>query len=236
MLPDASEANIRSTFERINRNSRKLSAQEMRHAKYDGWFSSTAELEANRAEWSDFGIATTARAKRMLDVQFVSELIQLTIKKEITGFDQNDLDDIYADFDDLADVPDFDEDSFWAEFETIKEYVKECLAADKDLTPYLRVQMHFYTLWSYLLLSTSPRAPAAEFARKYLGFLTDVGAYNQNPGQPGRLAENDAYQAAIAEYATNARGASTDLAQRLGRHNALLRAFDPPRAAGHEGQ
>ena len=33
MLPDASEANIRSTFERINRNSRKLSAQEMRHAE-----------------------------------------------------------------------------------------------------------------------------------------------------------------------------------------------------------
>jgi hypothetical protein len=238
MLPDASEANIRSTFERINRNSRKLSSQEMRHAKYDGWFSLAAEAETDKQEWRDFGISTAARSKRMLDIQFVSELMQITIKTNVFGFDQNDLDDVYADYDDLADVPDFSEDEFREKFEAAKQYVKECLELNKDLSAYLKVQLHFYTLWSYLHLNHFARFTAAEFAPKYLGFLNDVALYNHDPAQPDPSAppEVQAYQAAVADYAANARGASTDLAQRAGRHAALIKAIHAPGAAGHEGQ
>lgn len=235
MLPDASEANIRSTFERINRNSRKLSAQELRHAKYDGWFSSTAEVEAEKPEWRDFGVSTTARSKRMLDVQFVSELMQVTIRKDIFGFDQNTLDDIYADYEDLSDLPDFSEDAFWAKFEDTKRYVKECLSVEKELSEYLKVQLHFYTLWTYL--HSHDRLPAAEFAPKYLRLLVDVASYNENPAQPDPSSppERQAYQAAVADYAANAKGASTDLAQRSGRHKALIAALHAPgEEAGHE--
>jgi hypothetical protein len=239
MLPDASEANIRSTFERINRNSRKLSAQEMRHAKYDGWFSSTAEAEADKPEWRDFGIATTARSKRMLDVQFVSELMQITIeKRRLFGFDQNALDDVYAGYDDLADVPDFSEDEFWEQFEQAKEYVKQCVAAEKDISVYIKVQLHFYTLWAYVLFRPYTLLPATDFAPKYLQFLNDVVAYNRNPRSPDVSAPRDVqtYQMAVADYAANARGASTDLAQRTGRHTALYIAIHAPGVAGHEGQ
>jgi len=73
MLPDTGDAALKNTFERINRNSRKLTEQEMRHARYDGWLITLAEAEAEKQEWKDFGIVTTARAKRMSDVQFISE-------------------------------------------------------------------------------------------------------------------------------------------------------------------
>lgn len=236
MLPDASEANLRSTFERINRNSRKLSAQEMRHAKYDGWFSTTAETEADRQDWKDFGIATAARAKRMLDVQFVSELMQVVIKKSLFGFDQNTLDDIYADYEDLADVPDFSEDDFWASFQDAKDYVKACVQLESGLLGFLKIQMHFYSLWGYLLTSPLNRPQASDFGPKYFRFLGDVASYNERPTEPSAAdsAERQAYQRAVAEYAANARGASTDIAQRTGRHNAISNLMHAFETAGHE--
>ena len=91
MLPDVSDAAVRNIFDRINRNARKLMPQEMRHAKYDGWFITTAEAEAEKQEWKDFGVSTAARIKRMADVQFVSELFMLLIHHKIEGFDQDSL-------------------------------------------------------------------------------------------------------------------------------------------------
>ena len=84
--------------------------------------------------------------------------------------------------------------------------------------------MHFYTLWGYLLVGAHQRLPAADFAPRYLGLLIDVAAYNENQAQPDAagLREREAYQTAVAEYAANARGASTDLAQRTRRHTALI--------------
>ncbi len=87
MLPNVDVATIRDTFERINRNSRKLERQEIRHAKYDGWLINETEAEAEKSEWKDFGIVTTARAKRMSDVQFISELFAVNLKGQLNGFD-----------------------------------------------------------------------------------------------------------------------------------------------------
>ena len=48
MMPNVDEAKIRSTFDRINRNSRRLTPQELRHAKYEGWFIQFVEREAEK--------------------------------------------------------------------------------------------------------------------------------------------------------------------------------------------
>ena len=238
MLPDASEASIRSTFERINRNSRKLSSQELRHAKYDGWFAGTAEVEAERQEWRDFGISTTARSKRMSDVQFISELMQITIKREIFGFDQNGLDDLYAEFDDPSEKEDFSEDEFRQNFDATRSFVKQAVDAVPTLSSYLRVQIHFYTLWGYLSKRLGSWLPVEEFAPKYAVFLNDVAAYIASPTQAPEGADqlSIAYHDAVALYATNARGASTDSLQRGGRQDALVIAIHGPGAADHEGQ
>ncbi len=238
MLPDASEANIRSTFERINRNSRKLSPQEMRHAKYDGWFSSIVESEAERQEWREFGIATTARSKRMIDVQFVTELVQLTIKRKVFGFDQNALDDLYAEYDDLADVEDFSEDEFRSQFDEARNYIKECASVNAEILNFTKIQLHLYTIWSFLILNHSNKPPTGGFVPKYLDFMSRVAAYNQNPTplNPSEPPERQRYQQAVAQYAANAKGASTDLAPRTERHIALVDAIYSSGAVGNEGQ
>ena len=45
---------VNEVFERLNRNSRKLTRQELRHAKYDGWLISHVESQAARELYASF--------------------------------------------------------------------------------------------------------------------------------------------------------------------------------------
>ncbi len=75
MLDTVEGAVVNNVFERLNRNSRRLTRQELRHAKFDGWFITTVESESTKPEWKELGVVTTARAKRMADSQAISELL-----------------------------------------------------------------------------------------------------------------------------------------------------------------
>jgi Protein of unknown function DUF262 len=228
MLPDVSDAAVRNIFDRINRNSRKLVPQEMRHAKYDGWFIKTAESEAEKEEWRDFGISTTSRIKRMANVQFISELLRVIIKNQIDGFDQDALDELCADYEDLSDNSTFLEDDFLASVENIKSYIRDLLTIQKDIRNFLKVQNHFYSLWSYLALESKSLLSAEEFAPKYVRFLEDFKLALETSlsvdDQKGNGSEK-IYRDAVRDYATNFRGASTDLTPRRKRHDALIKAI-----------
>ena len=70
---------VNQAFDRLNRNMRKLDPQELRHARWDGWFISLVEQECEDLTWRNLGIVTNARSKRMKDAQFISELLLLLI-------------------------------------------------------------------------------------------------------------------------------------------------------------
>lgn len=224
MLPDAGEAAIRNTFERINRNSRKLTAQEMRHAKYDGWFMRAIEGEAVREEWKDFGVVTTGRAKRMADTQFISELFAVLIRGEISGFNQDDIDQVYADFDEIEENDSFSEDEFYNQLAKVKDLVLAMLKTRSEVGEFIKSNGHFYTLWGVLTLEQETLPLPATLAQRYCAFLVAVAnRLAQLPEE--QFAENDLNPHAIAQYAANIRGASTDRAQRIARHEALLSAL-----------
>ena len=56
---------VNQAFDRLNRNMRKLDPQELRHARWEGWFISLVENECDDPTWKKLGIVTNARAKRM---------------------------------------------------------------------------------------------------------------------------------------------------------------------------
>ena len=87
---------VNQVFDRLNRNSRRLVRQELRHARYDGWFISLVEEEAQQTLWRQLGVVTTARTKRMRDVQFISELLMVIAENRLRGFDQDVIDGFYA--------------------------------------------------------------------------------------------------------------------------------------------
>lgn len=217
MLPDVSDSAIRNTFERINRNSRKLTSQELRHAKYDGWFISFVESQAEKFEWRDLGVVTTARTKRMSDVQFISELCAAVLKRTILGFDQDNLDELYAEYEDIADVIDFAEDDFITDVEKIRTTISRMAEAEVEIRHYLKIQVHFYTLWVYLLLE-NPNFEIEELTEKYLNFMSAVKAELANEGGEQDVSAVSQY---IIEYAAASRGATTDFGPRKKRYDAL---------------
>jgi hypothetical protein len=219
MLPSVDNSFVNDVFDRINRNARKLTRQELRHAKYDGWLSSLVESEVNQTIWKDLGIVTTARAKRMADVQFVSELVAVLLKRRILGFDQDFLDELYAEYDDLESLKiDFDEDAFTNAFGQIKDFIRTMNESHPDLSKYTKTLTHFYSLWTCVILTRPAGVDAPTLANRYVRFMAGVSEL---------IAAPDPQQVAGASpegriYANNARGASTDFPQREQRNAALV--------------
>jgi hypothetical protein len=225
-LPTVDEAVVNTVFERINRNSRKLTRQELRHAKYEGWCIKFLEVQAEHEDWEKLGIVTRARAKRMADVQFLSELLMVTVKNAVLGFDQDAIDQFYADYDNTDELAEaIDTDEVENRFNLVKSFLVALLERAPETKSLIRTFGHFYTLWTYVALSDLRWNIAEDpqnFAPLYLRFMDRVREFTTNPFR--RLAPNGpdaALDEAATLYAANATGASTDEGPRVARLNAL---------------
>lgn len=75
-LPSMPEETLRDIFKRLNKNVVALNAQELRHATYWGPFIRTVEHEAEENPfWEESGVFSTTDVRRMLDVEYISELV-----------------------------------------------------------------------------------------------------------------------------------------------------------------
>ena len=217
---------INEVFDRLNRNSRKLTRQEMRHAKFDGWLITEAESEANREEWSEFGVVTRSRTRRMADVQFVSELMLVLLEKRMMGFDQDQIDAFYAKYDDLLDTaPEFDEDNFRKEMDEVRSYIGEMEAHNQVISQHAKALANFYTLWCLIALNGDLSIPE-RFAEDYKGFMEKVEFLASHEDLTSFLQTSDgqSYSFPFA-YLNNFRGANTDFSPRDGRYQALYKAL-----------
>lgn len=216
---------VNEVFDRLNRNARRLTAQELRHAKYEGWLISQVENEATREEWSNLGVVTKGRAKRMMDCQFISELVLALLERKVLGFDQDLLDELYAKYEDPSEtVQELDEDAFLEQFDSLKAKLIEMEQVDSAVTRYAKGFGSFYTLWTLVALTEDlPAVP--ELANRYSTFMQQVNELAQESEIQAFLQANPGPEYARAlKYLNNSRGASTDLAQRIGRLEALREA------------
>lgn len=143
-LQDAQEEIINDTFDRLNRNVSKLTAQELRHAKYSGRFISMIDEIAEEPYWEDICISRPATIRRMKDVEFISDLFLLTMHG-VSKTDKDFLDNYYADYDE--EIP--DEKKARKNFDKIKDLV---LKLKLDIcSNRLNNYSDFYCLWAALL-------------------------------------------------------------------------------------
>ena len=186
----------------------------------------------------------------MADVQFISELLYVLLKRKITGFDQDQLNEFYAEYEDTSEIPDFVEDDFRAGLEKVKAHFKAVLLANSGLKDLLKVQSHFYTLWSYFVLQKARLLPDADFVPRYADFMAQVALSITDELPAAQGDDANAIRQLIVDYAVNARGATTDLAPRTKRLRSLtgfihgleaiaendgpLPATNPPAEAGQE--
>lgn len=214
---------VNHIFDRLNRNSKKLTNQELRHAKYDGWFYTLVEsqLSANKSFWDTFKISTTARSKRMLDSQFIAELLILTINNgNVIGFDQQEIEKYYANYDDIESESEsrvkdseFDEDVILDSFNQTREYILKCNESNSDFIKYITSNTHFYSLWAILTKYKDQLPSPTEFSKKYVEFMSQVFKFSKVD-----IVSEDID---VIRYSKNSTGASTDITQRLARFHSL---------------
>ena len=217
---------VNEVFDRLNRNSRKLTPQELRHAKFDGWLITTVENEADKEEWRGLGVATAARVKRMVDSQFISELMLVILEGGIMGFDQDALDELYAKYEDPADsCPELDQDLALKRFASTKKYLVKMNSEHAVVETYAKGFGHFYTLWALVAL-TKNLPPQKKLANAYAAFMQKVQTLAEQEDLEAFLQKTKKGEYTLAlTYLRNSRGASTDLGPRKERLLALEKAL-----------
>jgi hypothetical protein len=210
-------SNIEEVFDRVNRNARNLLPQELRHARYNGWFINFVEDEADADFWWDFKISTRGRDKRMKNVQFVSELLMIILENKIVGFDQDHIDEIYAKYDDIDEMQESGEfklEEFTSKLTEIKRFLSEMENHNQTISKYAAgSNNNFYTLWALIHLNNPLNA--IEFANAYEIFMGKVFNIKTIQENGENIEEN------ILIYSNNSKGAVTDLPQRNARLLAL---------------
>ncbi|NJM39239.1 MAG: DUF262 domain-containing protein [Akkermansiaceae bacterium] len=221
---------VEDSFDRLNRNSRKLEPQELRHARFDGWFISFVEEETANKFWSDIGVVTRARFKRMKDAQFVAELFLVLIEKKISGFDQNYLDYAHAKYDDPDDEGIvLDTEQVKEDLESVKDFLGQAEQRNGCVRLAAATVGTFYSLWSLIVLHRAAIGEPIQFAEKYSKFI-DLSKRLLASAKSGQVElELDAQEIILKDsalaYGQASAGAHTDLGPRTTRLNCLLKAL-----------
>ncbi|TET68229.1 MAG: DUF262 domain-containing protein [Candidatus Aminicenantes bacterium] len=96
---------LNDSFDRLNRNVARLNKQELRHARHAGAFITYVTQLSDDPFWKDMGQSTTSRIRRMLDIEYVSEIFLVVMHGIKDG--REHLDDYYAWYDE--EIPDLEE-------------------------------------------------------------------------------------------------------------------------------
>jgi hypothetical protein len=152
-LPSSDEKIIGDIFDRINRNVIKLRPQELRHAKFDGFFITTVEDLANwmfnylspDGKNGSFPNIDTRSKKQMKDVEMVAELL-IFLEEGVKALNQDYLDKSFSE----RDIEWENKIEIEQEFRNTIESIKQILNLSPDLKLHqtrLRNQADFYSLF-----------------------------------------------------------------------------------------
>jgi hypothetical protein len=216
MLPEMSDTDIRGIFQRLNKNVVALNRQELRQATYWGPFIQTMQELSNYSYWSTTGIFSPLNVRRMMDIEFISELSIAVLaghqnKKET-------IDDFYQEYEE-----EFEErDTLVSTFQKVL-FELEQLYPDIKNTRW-RKKTDFYSLFLYLA-SHETLLPICAEKRPLIrvaldDFANSIDMYLSSESDEAGLPEE------VRDYGKSVR-ASSDLGNRRRRHLALSSLLDP---------
>ncbi len=205
-LEGASDTEVRDMFRRLNANMSNLNDQELRHSQFSGQLITLVEKLADDPWWLDHRIVTPGQLRRMLDVEFISELLIALVAGPLEK--KEGLDEFYADYDD--EFPD-------------KEKWQQLFLATRDLTAKLvgdsfgrwSGKTEYYSLFvaaGWLAFDGKvPHGSALTAAQRRLA------RFRSKADQAKARGNDKRFEKYVHAYADAATRASTDLARRLTR-------------------
>ena len=222
-LDDASVLSVNDVFSRLNKNASKLTSQELRHARFDGWLINFLENQAQDPIWKTFKVHTAAKERRMLDVQHLSELAAVTIRGDISGFNQDDLDQFYADFDNPdAEESEFDTEIFTAAFLKARGMLESLEEEAGIVSKWAQPFLHLYVLWAALARKGIDANDIHGLCERYAAFMKSVQEYEvDDSGTPQTIEQMNSFNRHVATYKAASVGATTEEPKRRDRLSAL---------------
>jgi hypothetical protein len=237
LLPDAPETTLREIFQRLNRNNVALNQQELRQATYQGPFIQTMNRLAENSFWTESGIFTPNDVRRMLDVEFISELAigilhglqnkKQSLEKWYTVYEvefeqQRVVEETFATV--LGElvhlIPNFTatrwrkKSDFYTLFLVLADHVNRLpLSSEKRMLATDRL-VAFQRQVTEFIKETSPQAINQ-------GLFADVEGDSDNSEQTQFVEPESIYETEIAQYAGAVQRAASDLSNRKRRASAL---------------
>ncbi len=138
-LRQGSDDEIRSLFMKLNTNNIVLNDQELRNARYVGRFKELAERLADDPNFQSVGLFTPRDIRRMLDIEYASELLV----RQIAGVNNKKdiLDDFYIQYDEEFPM----EATYEDEFNVCINLARSVITPDNQ--PVFRSKGNFYSLF-----------------------------------------------------------------------------------------
>ncbi len=206
-LEDVDDAQLRHMFHRLNQSKFSLNEQELRYSMYSGGLLACAEDLVGLGAWDHYGIFTKLQRRRMLDTEFVSELI--------LGFlhwpqnKKDNLDNYYRQY--AAAFP-FD-GAVRAKFGDVLDYLVNLFPNSRmNRTRWYR-KSDFYTL--FLAFARGKLQMGQTEIEAQREALTDFSRRVDGPEEAGE-------PPAVALYRQAVQRAATDRARRVRREDALV--------------
>lgn len=228
-------------FNRVNRNQKTLKDQELRHARFNGWFIKKAEAEAADELWKTLRISTTGREKRMQDVEFISILMLVMLEQDFVGFPQENIDKLYVkyDFESIDELMEDDTETsteeggeeiisklsiekFEEDFPKVKTILQDVISNNTELMNYIagKPLTHVYTLWAVIALNLQRNIESSHLSARYCELLKECKKFDPKNLPDFSQASSD--MTIAYKYYSNTTGAGTEKGPRKNRHDALM--------------
>lgn len=224
ILPELPEETLRDMFLRLNRNVVSLNDQELRHAQFPGDFLATIEEIAEWDFWLNSRIATPKDVRRMLDAEFVSELVVQMLHGEQNKKDS--LNDYYTLYSRKFDKK--EQAQIRATFKHVLTEIDHVLP-DIEKTRW-RKRSDFYTLFGYFVLSLGSfpfSAPLRASLKRGLPiFASEVDQTITKLKQIKKEAQTG--EGPVRDYVWGVEKAASDLSRRRLRRLALGKFLEGP--------
>ncbi len=142
-LRQTNDEEIRSLFTKLNTNNIALNDQELRNARYSGRFKDLAERLADNPFFQSLGLFTPRDVRRMLDIEYVSELLV----RQIAGINNKKdlLEGFYSEYDEEFPM----EATYEDEFNVAINLARSIISPENQSI--FKSKGHFYSLFGVCL-------------------------------------------------------------------------------------
>ncbi len=218
LLPEIPDEEIRIIFQRLNRNTMTLTAQELRHATYWGPFIKLMEEIADYEYWTDACIFSANDRRRMIDVEYISEL-SIAHLNGIQNKKKN-LEEYYQQY-----------EQQFEESGSLRRTFTKVLGELEGVLPNLsktrwKKKSDFYTLF-LVLAAREEILPLPAEKRDMASNTLMQFADNVNRVIGERWPTEDPIPANVESYVKNVERAASDLANRLERSRIITELLGP---------